>query len=71
MPLTPSQKDALIRFAEANPDLLDTLLSCDPENITIQADVDACDDPAAEAWVRENYRACARLRRALKQTVEA
>lgn len=67
IPLTPAQKEALIAFAERNLDLLDTLLSCDCELIASQTDADTCDDEDTQDWASNNWEACARLRRTLKQ----
>ena len=70
MPLTPAQKDALIQFAESRADLLDTLLSLDPENIAFQTDEDTADCDADRGFCHSNMVACERLRKLLKQ-VEA
>lgn len=85
MPLTPSQKDALIRFAEEHGDFLDTLLSGDRDEYSQIAEdfetIQRIDSGYYGKQTEENlflYRtevrrfdACAALRKTLKQTVEA
>ena len=74
--LSPEQQKALIEFAEREFDLLDTLLSCDSENIRVLTDADEAREEGFDAdtigWCEHHYYAAQRLRTALqKQTVEA
>lgn len=64
--LSPGQQKALIEFAERNFDLLDTLLSCNSENIRVLTDADEAREEGFDAetveWCERHYNAAQQLR---------